>query len=76
MPYSTCCGAHTNYTEYDICPECRDHCDWEDDEPEYDSAGFTKEDRILSHLEYNLNRDKMAEYESIKYKPDDYDRPE
>jgi hypothetical protein len=32
MAYSTCCGAHTNYTEYDICPESRDHCDWEDEE--------------------------------------------
>jgi hypothetical protein len=68
MAYSKCCGAHTNYTEYDICPECRDHCDWEDDEPE--------EDKALSHLEYNLNRDKMAVTESSKYKPDDYDRPE
>lgn len=32
MPYSTCCGAHTTMTELDICPECRDHCDWEDDD--------------------------------------------
>ena len=36
MAYSTCCGAHTNYTELDICPECRDHCDWEDDEQQDD----------------------------------------
>jgi hypothetical protein len=32
MPYSTCCGAHTNYPEIDICPECLDHCDWEDED--------------------------------------------
>jgi hypothetical protein len=32
MAYSKCCGAHTNYTELDICPECRDHCDWEDED--------------------------------------------
>jgi len=22
--------------EIDICPDCRDHCDWEDDEPSDD----------------------------------------
>ena len=35
MPYSTCCGAFTRWNEYDICPECMEHCDWEeeDDEP-------------------------------------------
>lgn len=32
MPYSTCCGAHTTFPEIDICPECREHCDWEDEE--------------------------------------------
>ena len=47
MAISTCCGAHTTMPEYGICPDCR--------EPE--------EDRILSHLQYNLNRDKMAENE-------------
>jgi hypothetical protein len=31
MPYSTCCGAHTNFDEIGICPECLEHCDWEDD---------------------------------------------
>ena len=34
MPYSTCCGAHTNYPEIDICPECLDHCDWEEEDEE------------------------------------------
>ena len=33
MPYSTCCGAHTTMPEIDICPDCKEHCDWEDDEP-------------------------------------------
>jgi hypothetical protein len=32
MPYSTCCGAHTNFTEMDICPDCLEHCDFEDDD--------------------------------------------
>jgi hypothetical protein len=34
MPYSTCCGAETDMTEIDICPECLEHCDWEDEEEE------------------------------------------
>ena len=34
MPFSTCCNAHTNFTELDICPECLEHCDWEDEEEE------------------------------------------
>jgi hypothetical protein len=29
MAYSTCCGAHTKFTEIDICPDCLEHCDWE-----------------------------------------------
>jgi hypothetical protein len=32
MPYSTCCGAHTNFAEIGICPDCLDHCDWESEE--------------------------------------------
>ena len=34
MPYSTCCGAHTNFDEIGICPECLEHCDWEDEDEE------------------------------------------
>lgn len=32
MPYSTCCGAHTNYPEIDLCPDCLEHCDWEEED--------------------------------------------
>lgn len=39
MAYSTCCGAHTNFTEIDICPDCLEHCDWEEEEE--DSSVFT-----------------------------------
>jgi hypothetical protein len=39
MPYSTCCGTYTNMEEYGLCPECKEHCDFEieeyDDEDEY-----------------------------------------
>jgi hypothetical protein len=32
MPFSTCCGAHTNYPEINLCPECLEYCDWEDED--------------------------------------------
>jgi hypothetical protein len=40
MPFSTCCGAHTNYPEIDICPDCLEHCDWEDEEEPSDDQTF------------------------------------
>ena len=58
MAYSTCCGAHTTMPEYGICPDCLEHCDWEDeedDEPETDSAGFTQDDRIINGQYRNIN---------------------
>ena len=36
MAISTCCGAHTTMPEYGICPDCREHCDWEDEEEQDD----------------------------------------
>jgi len=32
MPYSTCCGSHTTMPEIGICPDCGEHCDWEQEE--------------------------------------------
>lgn len=34
MPYSTCCNAHTNFSEINICPDCLEHCDWEEEDEE------------------------------------------
>lgn len=34
MPYSTCCGAYTDMEEIGLCPECLEHCDFEDEEEE------------------------------------------
>jgi hypothetical protein len=34
MSYSTCCGAHTTMPEMGICPDCLEHCDWEEDDKE------------------------------------------
>lgn len=32
MAYSTCCHAHTNYPEINLCPDCLEYCDWIEDE--------------------------------------------
>ena len=32
MAISTCCGAETDMDEIGICPECMEHCDWEDED--------------------------------------------
>ena len=34
MPISTCCGAETDMDEIGICPECMEHCDWEEEDEE------------------------------------------
>lgn len=34
MPYSTCCGAYTDMDEIGICPDCLEHCDWEEEDEE------------------------------------------
>lgn len=47
MAFSTCCGAETNFTEIGICPECMEHCDWEQDELEEDR---NTEDQINESL--------------------------
>lgn len=47
MPYSTCCGAYTDMEEIGICPECLDHCDWEEeDEIEEDTKANDEVDEI------------------------------
>ena len=38
MYISTCCGAETNMPEIDICPDCLEHCDWEDEEEEEETS--------------------------------------
>jgi hypothetical protein len=31
---SDCCGAHTDMWEYGLCPECMEHCEFEDENDE------------------------------------------
>ena len=43
MPISTCCGAETDMDEMGICPECLEHCDFEDkDEDELEQDRQTE----------------------------------
>lgn len=32
MALSTCCHAHTNYPEINLCPDCLEYCDWIEEE--------------------------------------------
>lgn len=36
MAISTCCGAETDMDEIGICPECLEHCDWEEEDEDED----------------------------------------
>lgn len=49
MPYSTCCGAYTDMEEVGLCPECLEHCDFEEedeDEIEEDTKANDEVDEI------------------------------
>ena len=51
MGYSTCCGAETDMEEIGICPECLEHCDWEDEEEdEEEIAKDQKEQNEMDEL--------------------------
>jgi hypothetical protein len=57
MPYSTCCGAHTNYPEIDICPECLDHCDWEEEDEDDILEDLKNENDLDDSLIKNQDND-------------------
>ena len=46
MGFSTCCGAETDMKEVGICPECLEHCDFEEDEEEELEADRQTENQI------------------------------
>ena len=45
MGYSTCCGAYTDMEEMGICPDCRDHCDFEEEEEEEEEIKKDEEEQ-------------------------------
>jgi hypothetical protein len=54
MLINTCCGYESEIS-YDFCPECHEHCDWEDldeDELEKDieTENQIEEEQINKHL--------------------------
>jgi len=52
MPISTCCGAETDMTEIGICPDCLEHCDWEDEEEiqkDIETENQMEEEQINKH---------------------------
>ena len=55
MPYSTCCGAHTTMEEIDICPDCLEHCDWEDEEDEEELEQDRQNEIALEQEQINKN---------------------
>ena len=55
MGFSTCCGAETDMEEVGICPECLEHCDFEEDEEEeiqkdIETENQIEEEQINKHL--------------------------
>ena len=58
MPYSTCCGAHTNFDEIDICPDCLEHCDWEDEEEDEEEKEKDRQNEIA------LEQDQINKHEN------------
>jgi len=57
MPYSTCCGAETEMTEIGICPDCLEHCDFEDEDEEEIKEDIKAENE-LDQLLINKNETK------------------
>ena len=46
MAISTCCGAETDMYEIGICPECMEHCDWEEEDEEEIQKDLDAENQI------------------------------
>jgi hypothetical protein len=53
MGYSTCCGAETDMEEIGICPECMEHCDFEEE----DEEEITKDQKEQNELEELIIRE-------------------
>lgn len=56
MLINTCCGYESEIS-YDLCPECHEHCDWEDldeEEPTDDEKKLDEEtDRAIEEEQIN-----------------------
>jgi len=56
MLINTCCGYESEIS-YDLCPECQEHCDWEDldeEEPTEEGKKLDEEtDRAIEEEQIN-----------------------
>ena len=53
MSYSTCCGAHTTMPEMGICPDCLEHCDWEEEEDQEEKEQDRQNEIALEQEQLN-----------------------
>ena len=51
MGYSTCCGAETDMEEIGICPECLEHCDFEEEEDEEEEEELEQDKQIENQID-------------------------
>jgi hypothetical protein len=56
MPISTCCGAETDMDEIGICPECLEHCDWEEEDEDIIQKDIDAENQIDEDLINKQNK--------------------
>ena len=56
MPISTCCGYETDMDEIGICPECLEHCDWEEEDEEEIQKDLNVENQIDEEKINNQNK--------------------
>ena len=57
MLISTCCGAYTDMSEIDICPECLEHCDFEEEDEDEIAADLLTENQI-EEIQINKHQNK------------------
>jgi hypothetical protein len=57
MGFSTCCGAETDMEEVGICPECLEHCDFEEDE-EYELEADRQTENQIEEEQINKHQNK------------------
>jgi hypothetical protein len=48
MIISDCCGAPANGNEdYGICPDCKEHCEWEEDDIDEEENSESNSDQMI-----------------------------
>jgi hypothetical protein len=58
MLINTCCGYESEIS-YDLCPECHEHCDWEDLEEEESTL---EEQRLDEEIERAIEEEQINKH--------------